>query len=115
MMRMSAMPVEHSEGAAMTLDFAVSRAVTQSRLLERALHSRAPWSISIGEISSAATRFQHDNGVDFTAFFTDVSPDINMVALFEGETLLSVKPFRYPGSGRFCLKWDISLEERVSA
>jgi hypothetical protein len=99
----------------MTLDFAVSRAVTQSRLLERALHSTGSWFINIGGISSEAKRLQHDHGVDFTACFTDVSPDANVVSLYEGVTLLSVKPFRYPGSGRFCLRWDLSLEERVSA
>lgn len=99
----------------MTLELAVSRAVTQSRLLERALHSRRSWFINIGEASSEAERLQHENGVDFRACFTDVSPDVNVVALYEGGTLLSVKPFRYPGSGRFCLTWNLSLEERVSA
>lgn len=114
MMRVSAMLVEHSEGAAMTLDFAVSRAVARSQLLEHALHSRKLWSITIGEIRSVAKRFQHDRGVEFTACFTDVSPEADFASLYEGETLREIQSIRYPGSGRFWLTWDLSLEETLT-
>jgi hypothetical protein len=98
----------------MTLDLAVSRAVAQSQLLERALHSRAPWYIEIGGVRAAAERTEHEHGVSFTACFPNVPVESNVAALFEGLHLRSARPFEYPGSGEFCITWDLSLEESLT-
>jgi hypothetical protein len=97
----------------MTLDLAVSRAVAQSQLLERALHSRKTWFIDVGGVRAMARREEHEFGVRFTACFEDVPSATNVAALLEGHTVRSARPFRYPGSGPFCLTWDMSLEESL--
>lgn len=98
----------------MTLDLAVSRAVAQNRLLERALHSRQAWFIGIGDVHVRAERRVHERGVSFTACFSDVPPTADATTLSEGPEVHSSRPFEYPGVGEFCLTWDLSLEESLT-
>lgn len=100
----------------MTLDFAVSRAVAQSQLLEAALHSPLPWFLQIGGVRRLAAREVHARGVTFTACFDGV-PEGHEGPMFlvHGDTSRSARPFTAIDDGPFCVTWDVSLAEAVPA
>lgn len=98
----------------MTLDHAVAQAVARSRVLEAALHSPEPWFIEIGGLRELTSPVRHANGVRFRAcFFEPVEAD--SVTLYEGAIPRMSRPYSAPADGPFCVDWDISLGERVSA
>jgi hypothetical protein len=98
----------------MSLDLAISRTLAVAALLERALHSSAPWFIEIGTVRVRAVRHVHDSGVMFTACYESAPADADSVVLYEGDEMVSARPFSDSGEGEFCIEWKLNIAERVS-
>jgi len=98
-----------------SLELAVSRAVTQSHLLERALHSQATWFMQIDALRVKATREEHEHGVRFTACFSVQPGQSNVVTLLEDEVIRSAQEFASPDEGCFYVVWNLSVEENARA
>lgn len=97
----------------MSLDLAVTRAVAQSQLLERALHSQRPWYVQVGSARVLAARQEHRNGVTFTARFPAVADPNGIATLYEQDIARSAIAFDGATDAPFALDWDLTLEESL--
>lgn len=97
------------------IDLAVSRAVTQIRALEHALHSDCLWEITIGRTTAWAERLVHEHGVLFRAEFPSLEQGEYDATLRprEGAPVTS-KRVDVPG-GPFIFQWDLTLLSRAAA
>jgi hypothetical protein len=100
------------------LEQAVSSVLYRLTLLEKALHSPEPWSLSVGATQVRAERLVEADGVVFRARFDRRDAvDVPMVSLWCGDELMGARPLNVHGHGRAIdVEWVIRLgEEAVAA
>lgn len=97
----------------MSLDLAVATAVTQARLLERALCVAEGWVFEVGGVQLHVKRELHDDHVSFTAFVPAGVSGTDMT-LRQGGDFMSTRPFSRPEDTDVEVVWVIWASEPAS-
>jgi hypothetical protein len=78
-----------------SLEIQIAQALMRWRLVERALHSRQPWSMEYNGVRVPASRFIRDGRVSFVGHFPPMcplqDPDL-IVVLYDGDEMVHCIP-----------------------
>jgi hypothetical protein len=99
------------------LELAVARALMHWRLIERAVHSHEPWSMSYNGVTVGASRFIRSDRVSFVGHFPPLcplhQPDLSVSLLCGDEPVRVIsltEPLDEDGAKVW---WDLALDKPV--
>lgn len=105
----------------MDLELRVARALGKATLMERILHGRGRWQISLGtwgvstsDLVVEATRVVSADAAAVEAEFPahcwlHPTKTVLLSLLYDGE-IVGVREVRHPGDGSFVAVWEVSLQ-----